>query len=381
MADTINGHGRHPMAVWFRNMAIAVGVLWACFRAYDLLVWFLSFGWMNVGIMVAIALAVWAKAAKKFDEFIKGEPERGVVIGILLTLPYATGAWFWFKWFAPWLIKLTAVEPRQAWIVSVILAAYSIPQLWRLYAATGVPGNREDIAKGCKILMWISLAFFAWWFWQSPDQFFDHTNGQVMFWVDDAVDDKDVENKIYYSAGHSRLTGEKLRPGTAVDAKKFATKKRWPERAAEKLDKATKPIQDWWNKPASRGSLVRTGPVRCRISWLFTTDNRTNEERERDGDRGTAYFLIYKLDTNGFDIRYNEKNNVIAWVGDTEGVQCKGSYTNEYMDTITGKQVTDTGEVTFRLVGLDSGTSTTGTLTQTNGKAKGTKQTFKLTIL
>lgn len=143
------------------------------------------------------------------------QPMKGIGIGVILSGFYWVLLYGGYHYLANWIVANSSASYRGAWLIVTVLGLPTIASFFILYKATGMPETSEDVRKGMKVLYISTLLFFGYWYWDSPDQFFDTATGHSQFWVDE------VEEKVYYRGGYSPVTGKELKPGTPEDAKKF----------------------------------------------------------------------------------------------------------------------------------------------------------------
>lgn len=244
----------HPLAKWFLPIGIGLIVfsfLWWLFQPFA---YYLGQFWPQIAIAIGLGLFLWRfplGQAEKVWQFFTIQPVRGILTAAALTAMYGGALWLGYIYLPPLLISELGISQRTAWLLITIVGLPAIPVIWRLYAITGIPGDPVAISRNFRVLAFLALVFFGWWFHSQPNILFDFKTGKSLFYVADS------EEKIYFSSGNSPATGEKLRPGTAEDAKRFA-KKSWLYH-----------LERWWSTPPRHAQFRKACAARARIVKTF----------------------------------------------------------------------------------------------------------------
>lgn len=209
----------HPLGRYLIPLGIillATAFLW---WALAPIIHYLAPMWPLLAIIIAIGVLIWripiSQIKAALDTIGKIPLFRGLAITVLFTMVYGVALWLGYQLGANQLQKELGISQRQAWLIITVLGLPVIPLLWRLYGATGIPGDPAVIGRGFKTLALLILIFFGWWYREQPNQFFSHKTGEAKFWV------AEKEGAIYSSEGYSLVTGEKLRLGKPEDVERF----------------------------------------------------------------------------------------------------------------------------------------------------------------
>ena len=211
----------HPLARWFLPIGIGLIIfsfLWWLFQPFT---HYLGRFWPQIAIAIGLGLFLWRfplGQAERVWQFFTIQPVRGILTAAALTAMYGAALWAGYIFLPKIMMAELGVSQRMSWLLVTIIGLPAIPAIWRLYAITGIPGDPIAISRNFRILASLLLIFFGWWFHTQPNILFDHKTGASQFYV------ADQEQRIYFSPGVSPATGERLRPGTPEDAKKFAQK-------------------------------------------------------------------------------------------------------------------------------------------------------------
>ncbi len=213
----------HP----FGQIAVGGGILLLLIAIF----WYFPLSWIVLALLLGLLILAWRLPASQLraalqtaSEAISIQPLYGIAVGILLTAIYGGAVWAGYAYGTQRLIKEFGVPYRTAWLIVTLLGLPMIPALWRLYAATGIPGDPRVISRGIQRVMLFLLIFFAWSQYAMPNRFFDPRTGESRFSVT-------PDGEIYHSTEikHSPKTGDPLRPGTKEDAlKRVAQDERKP---------------------------------------------------------------------------------------------------------------------------------------------------------
>lgn len=208
--------------------AIAFFFAWAVvgtFVGTDDLYWIIGIVVLLVlGTAVMYLARLSAEQANQLVERVNANPLiKGVVIFIVRALAFSACLYVIFGVIPEWIQGTIGVEWRWAVALTTVLGLPLIGIMRRLFGPTGIPGDPAVIRKAFRGVAFLTLIFFAWWYYDQPSRFFDVKTGEATFWV------AEKEGKIYYfptssegdTAYHSPSTGERLRRGTPVDAEKY----------------------------------------------------------------------------------------------------------------------------------------------------------------
>lgn len=223
----------HPLARYLIPLGVALLVISVLWWIAGPFVKYISSFWPFLAIAIGVGLLLWRFPTAQAQALLGAPLIRGLATALILTAIYGGLLWLGYVYLPKIMVSELGVSLRTTWLIVTIVGLPVIPIIWRLYAATGIPGDPVAINRGFRALALLILIFMGWWYHHQPNIFFDK-NGKSHFWV------ADTENKTYFRPGNSLTTGEKLRQGTAEDAKKFSQQS-W-----------LKDLKLWWHGPASR---------------------------------------------------------------------------------------------------------------------------------
>ncbi|MDP3974965.1 MAG: hypothetical protein Q8P88_01605 [Candidatus Jorgensenbacteria bacterium] len=216
----------HPLGRYAVPAGIALIVIAFMLWVLGPVVEFLGTFWFLVllGLLIGIVTLVWRVPAAQLNAFVDvvggNAVLRGIFIAVLFSIIYGFCLWILFGVVPGWIQGAFGFEIRWAWVLTTVLGLPLIAILWRLYSATGIPGDPKVIGKAFRGVAFLILSFFAWWYHSQPNRLFDVKTGEATFWV------ADKEGMIYFfttqeDSVFSPVTGDKLRSGTRADAEKY----------------------------------------------------------------------------------------------------------------------------------------------------------------
>lgn len=232
----------HPLARYLIPFGIALLIVAVLWWVLGPLVGYLAKFWPALAIAVGLGLLLWRFPTAQAQALLGAPIIRGIATALILTAIYGGLLWLGYVYVPRLMISELGISLRTTWLIVTILGLPVIPIIWRLYAATGIPGDPVVIGRGFRALALLILIFMGWWYHHQPNIFFDK-GGKSQFWVAKS------EGKAYFRPGHSPTTGEKLDLGTAEDAKKFSQQS-W-----------LKDLKLWWYGPAPGRLAAATHPV------------------------------------------------------------------------------------------------------------------------
>lgn len=209
---------------------IALAVLAAAWGVYDL-IGEMESSWFWAGLGLLATLIVWAAVsakgraiARNVAAAFQAQPLKGVGVGLLLTIAYALVAYAFMGPLRSMLQETLLVD--RAWVtgIAVILGLVAAAPLIVLYKPTGIPVDESTVRRSGWALAVLVLVVVGYITHERPNRFFDLNTGQPTFMV------AEEEGRVYHldpeecrrNGCFSPSTGERLRPGTPTDARRYA---------------------------------------------------------------------------------------------------------------------------------------------------------------